>query len=192
MGQHFPNDDFSYLLSDKGELFLKYLFDKYYSDLCKLSFKYVGRADIAEDLVQEVFINVWNKRNDLKFEGNIRPCLTTSVINTSINYIKSKFARQLMEDESSIQNSAAFDDPHAEMVSQELDDLLKQAIEQLPDRCRTIFSLSRFSGLTYKEIADQLNLSVKTVEAQMSIALKRIHDFLLKYGYLLLFIFSSK
>jgi len=189
MGQLYPNEDFAHLLTDRGDLFLKYLFDKYYGELCKLSFKYVGRAEIAEDLVQDVFINIWNKRHTLQYTGNIKPCLITSVINTSINYSKSKFARQLMVEECAVQNNSGSNNPHDEVVRQELEHLLKIAIAQLPDRCRSVFSLSRFSVMTYKEIAEKLNISIKTVEAQMTIALKRIQQFLEKYGYFFLFFF---
>ena len=192
MGLLYPDEDFVHLLTDKGDLFLKFLFDKYYTDLCKLSFKYVGRTDIAEDLVQDVFINIWNKRHTLQYTGNIKPCLITSVINTSINYSKSKFARQIMVEECAVQNNSGTNNPHDEVLHQELGQLLKIAIEQLPDRCRTIFSLSRFSGLSNKEIAEQLNISVKTVEAQMTIALKRIQQCLQKYGYFFLLFFPFR
>ena len=186
MDHYFPNEDFSYLLTEKGDLFLKYLFDKYYLELCKLSFKYVGRTDIAEDIVQDVFINIWNKRNTLNYTGNIKPCFIKSVINASINYIQSKYARQNFVDESSaISNKSAYNQ-HDDIVGRELNHLIMDAIEQLPDKCRIIFSLSRFSGLSYKEIAEQLGLSIKTVEAQISIALKRVHEFLTKYGYFVL------
>ena len=192
MDQLYPNEDFAHLLTVRGDLFLKYLFDKYYGELCKLSFKYVGRADIAEDLVQDVFINIWNKRYTLQYTGNIKPCLITSVINTSINYSKSKFARQLMVEECVVQIHSGSDSPHHEVVRMELEQLLKIAIAQLPGRCRSIFSLSRFSGMTYKEIAEQLNISIKTVEAQMTIALKRIQHFLEKYGYFFLLFFPFR
>jgi len=194
MDHHFPNEDFSYLLSEKGDLFLKFLFDKYYLELCKLSFKYVGRTDIAEDVVQDVFVNIWNKRNTLNYSGNIKPCFIRSVINTSINYIQSKYARQQFVDESSAISNKSGYDQHDEIIGKELNSHIMEAVEQLPDKCRIIFSLSRFSGLSYKEIAEQLGLSVKTVEAQISIALKRVHEFLSKYDYfaiiITLFFFS--
>jgi RNA polymerase sigma-70 factor (ECF subfamily) len=189
MDQRFQNEDFSHLLSDKGDLFLKYLFDKYYPELCKLSFKYVGRTDIAEDVVQDVFINIWNKRTMLNYSGNIKPCFIRSVINTSLNYINSKFAKQNFVDESSASLNLASYNQHDEILGKELNSIIMTAIEQLPNKCRAIFSLSRFSNLTYKEIAKQLDISVKTVEAQISIALKRVHEYLSKYGYFVLILF---
>jgi RNA polymerase sigma-70 factor, ECF subfamily len=183
---HFNGKDFSNLLSNEGDLFLKYLFDQYYLEFCKLSFKYVGRTDIAEDIVQEVFINIWNKRFALNYSGKVKPYLLKSVINASINYIKSKFARQDMADEDFAKNTPEKYDPHDELVKSELNQLVKIAIEQLPDKCRAIFMLSRFSDLTYKEIAEQLNISIKTVEAQIGIALKKLQQFLSKLGYFLI------
>ncbi len=182
----FFDDEFSNLLSENGENFLKHLFNKYYLELCRLSFKYVGRTDIAEDIVQDVFINIWNKRFTLHYIGNIKPCLITSVINTSINYIHSKYARQDILEESFIKDSSSVINQHDEIVTQELGEILKIAIEQLPDKCRTIFVLSRFSGHTYKEIAEKLDISIKTVEKQISIALKKILHFISKFGYLIL------
>lgn len=187
MGHPYPNEDFANLLTDKGDLFLRHLFDRYYGELCKLSFKYVGRADVAEDLVQDVFINLWKKRHTLQYTGTIKPCLITSVINTSINYTKSKFARQAMLAETAINHTINDYNQHDEMVTGELHHLIKLAMEQLPDRCRVIFALSRFSGSSNKEIAEQLGISIKTVEAQMTIALKRMQQFLGKYGYLVAF-----
>jgi RNA polymerase sigma-70 factor, ECF subfamily len=182
----YPEKDFSYLVSNEGDIFLKYLFDKYYLEFCKLSFKYVGRTDIAEDIVQEVFINIWNKRFNLNCNGKVKPYLIKSVINASLNYIKSKFARQDMCDEDFAKNTPEKFDPHDELVKNELNQLVKIAIEQLPDKCRAIFMLSRFSDLSYKEIAEQLSISIKTVEAQISIALKKLHQFLSKFGYFLI------
>lgn len=187
MSEIFINDEFSNLLSGNGDKFLKHLFDKYYLELCRLSFKYVGRTDISEDIVQDVFINIWKKRYTLNYTGNIKPCLITSVINTSINYIQSKFARQDILEESYIKERSSGFDQHDELVSRELEKLVKIAIEQLPDKCRAIFILSRFSGMTYKEIADKLSISIKTVEVQISIALKKILQHLAKFGYLILF-----
>jgi RNA polymerase sigma-70 factor (ECF subfamily) len=188
IGKIFSDEDFVNLLSVNGEAFIKYLFDKYYAELCRLSFKYVGRTEISEDIVQDVFINLWNKRFVLNYSGKIKPCLITSVINTSLNYIQSKFARQNILDESHIEDDITGFNQHDEVVKEELDKIVKLAIEKLPDKCRTIFMLSRFSGLTYKEIADKLNISIKTVEAQISIALKKILHFLSKFGYFILFI----
>ena len=183
MHQLFPDEDFSNLLSKKGDLFLKYIFDKYYMELCKLSFKYVGRTEIAEDIVQEVFISIWNKRNTLNYTGPIKPCFIRSTINSSINYIKSKYAKQDKVDENEAKSNSGVYNQHDEVVVKELDQILKIAIEQLPDKCRTIFTLSRYSGLSYNEIAVQLNISIKTVETQMSIALKKIQGFLTRIGY---------
>jgi RNA polymerase sigma-70 factor, ECF subfamily len=188
INRKFANEEFINLLSDNGDAFLKYIFDKYYTELCRLSFKYVGRAEISEDIVQDVFIKIWNKRYTLNYSGKIKPCLITSVINTSINYIQSKFARQDILDESHIEDDISKFNQHDEIVREELEQIVKMAIEQLPDKCRAIFMLSRFSGLTYKEIADKLSISIKTVEAQISIALKKILHFLSKFGYLIFFI----
>lgn len=174
-------------MAENGEQFLKSVFNAYYGELCKLSFKYVGRAEIAEDIVQDIFINIWNKRIQLNNPGNIKPYLIKSVINSSINYIQSKFGRQQFSGEMGLlENHLAYS--HVDdLTSSELQRLIKQSIEKLPAKCRVIFVLSRFSDLSYREIAEKLGISVKTVETQMSIALKRMQQFLIKGGYPFLF-----
>jgi RNA polymerase sigma-70 factor (ECF subfamily) len=179
----FPDEDFNHLISNRGELFLKYLFDSYYLELCKLAYKYVGREVIAEDIVQDVFINIWNKRFSLNCIGSIKPYLIKSVINASLNYIQSKFSRQDLLEEESAGNTPDNGTPHEMMTTNELNWLVKAATELLPDKCRIVFSLSRFSNQSNKEIADHLGISIKTVEAQMTIALRKIRQFLAKFGY---------
>ncbi len=184
----FEGEDYSNLVSKNGELFLKYIFDKYYLDFCKLSFKYVGRLDIAEDIVQNVFIHIWSKRFEINYSGSVKPYFTKSVVNASLNYLKSKFNQQHTSDEDKFKEKLTEFDQMDELAGQELHRLLKVAIGQLPDKCRAVFMLSRYSNLSYKEIAQELNISVKTVEAQIRIALQKIRQFLSKYGYVFLII----
>lgn len=192
MQNKFVSEDFSLLLSSEGDLFLKYLFDKYYAELCRLAFRYTGRSDVAEDVVQEVFINIWSTRFTLNYKGNIKPCLIKSAINASLNYIKSKYGRQAFEDDNKLSEYSANIGFEEDLESKELDKLLKIAIDQLPEKCRVIFSMSRLSGLSHKEIAENLDISTKTIEAQITIALKKIHHFLSQMGYFPFFLFFLK
>jgi RNA polymerase sigma-70 factor (ECF subfamily) len=185
----FPDEKFSNLLAENSDQFLKSVFDKYYGELCKLSFKYVGRTETAEDIVQDVFINIWNKRYQLDNPGNIKPYLLKSVINSSINYIQSKYGRLQFSNGVDVLENHLEHSHYDDLTSNELQSLIKQAIEALPAKCRIIFLLSRFSCLSYREIAEKLGISVKTVETQISIALKRIQHFLKKGGYTLPLIF---
>ena len=184
----FEGEDYSNLVSSNGELFLKYFFDKHYLEFCKLSFKYVGRLDIAEDIVQNVFIHIWNKRFEINCNGSVKPYFTKSVVNASLNYLKSKFNQQHSSDEDKFKEELTEFDQMDELAGQELYRLLKVAIGQLPDKCRAVFMLSRYSNFSYKEIAKELNISEKTVEAQIRIALQKIRRFLTKYGYIFLFL----
>ena len=190
MQQKFTGEDFSLLLSNEGELFLKYLFDRYYRELCQLSFRYVGRSDVAEDIVQEVFINIWNSRFTLNYVGLIKPCFIKSVINTSLNYINSKYGRIIFEELKLVISEKKIEENNLE--SKELEKLIEFAIAQLPVKCRAIFSMSRLSGLSHKEISENLNISVKTIEAQITIALRKIHNYLMKAGYFIFIFFLSK
>lgn len=188
----FPNEDFSLLLTSKGEIFFKYLFDKYYGELCRLAFRYTGRSDVAEDVVQEVFINIWNSKLSMDYKGSIKPCLIRSVINTSLNYIKSKHGRHIFEGHHNLSSLNSALGYHEDTNCHELEKLLELAVDQLPDKCREIFAMSRFLGLSHKEIATELDISTKTIEAQITIALKKIHLFLSQMGYFPFFIFFLK
>lgn len=137
---------------------------------------------MAEEVVQEVFINFWERRNDIVITHSVKSYLVSSVRNRSINYLK----LQLPKD----QRKEDIDDFHIllptpgglqAMEYQELHDLVQKAINQLPEKCKAIFVLSREEGLTYQEIATQLDLSVKTVENQMGIALKKMRAALKPY-----------
>jgi RNA polymerase sigma-70 factor, ECF subfamily len=192
MQYKFSNEDFSCLLTNNGEVLLRYLFDKYYDELCRLSFRYTGRSDVAEDMVQEVFINIWNKRHSLNYQGKIKPYLIRSVINSSLNHIKSKHEKHIFEDDKILAIFDANPGYHEDLNTKELEKLLETAIGKLPDKCREIFVLSRLSELSHKEIAEELDISTKTIEAQITIALKKIRQFLSQVGYFPFFLLFLK
>lgn len=157
------------------------LFTDYYVNLCRFAYTYVKDEDLSEEIVQEIFIGLWEQRSTLKIKTNIRSLLYTSVKNRSLNYLRDQHTRLAHEDE--------FAKEHASKVShiinfcerEELNNLINQAIAELPDQCRIIFEMSREQNLTYKEIATKLNISQKTVENQMVIALKKLRTKLAPY-----------
>ncbi len=184
----FAAENISNLKNSDGEDFLEFLYKKYYSELCRTSFKYIGNEQIAEETVQDIFVNIWNKRFEIDITTSLKSYIYKSVINASINYVKSKIAR-IKKNENSIEdfeNGKSFVDE--EMDKLDLEQVLYKAINKLPEKCRNIFSLNRFAGLTQKEIAVKMEISIKTVETQIAIALKKLKVELEKYGYFLLII----
>ena len=156
----------------------KYLFELYYRDLYFFARKFLGNREVAEEIVQDVFIVLWENRNTLNITRSVKSYLFTSVKNRSINYLKSKIKNiDFVGIDEAVKTS---DIITADMLLElsELDDLITEAIEKLPTKCKEIFHLSRNSGLTYQEIANTLDVSKETVKSQIREALKRIKAYL--------------
>ena len=152
----------------------EFLFRKFYQALSRFSLKLVGSEATAEDVVQEVFVALWEKHDQLSIKGELKSYLFAAVRYASINHLR-QHQRQI---NLVPQQTADVIDESASEIPEYLIKKVYQAIEQLPEKCRLIFILSRQGGLTYKEIAEELDISVKTVEAQMGIAFKKIRSFL--------------
>jgi RNA polymerase sigma-70 factor, ECF subfamily len=167
------------------------LFEKTYPDLCRFSCLYVKDRDIAENIVQDFFVNFWIKRDTLAINTSISSYLFSSVKNRSLNHIRdTKKILKLDENIDLVDSTVSYPDFQDEIDMNNLNNALKEAIESLPPKCRTIFKMSRFEELTYKEIANKLDISAKTVENQIGIALKKLHEVLKKYPGLLIIVFS--
>jgi len=149
------------------------VFKLHYVPLCNYAIKFVRLPEIAEEVVQEVFIYLWEKRRTIQINGSINAYLFRAVRNRSINYLK----LQLPKDNNKEALSPVMEvvDPvHDEDNLKELKFKIDKAIDNLPRQCKIIFNLSRNAGLTYAEIAEEMGISIKTVENQISIALKKL------------------
>ncbi|MBI9033174.1 MAG: RNA polymerase sigma-70 factor [Bacteroidales bacterium] len=158
---------------------LEQLFKKYYTYLCAYSARFVDSSELSEEIVQEVFVKLWEKRQDIVIRSSIKSYLFKSVHNFAIN----QYHQQKVRDnyKSTYEEPAMFDEVHELLIGQELEAGLQKAMRKLPEKRREIFELSRIQGLKYKEIADQLNISIKTVEGQISKALIQIRKSLKDY-----------
>lgn len=169
-----------------NEQFLETLFKKYFSSLCIFARQYVYDNDKVKDIVHDVFINIWEKGELYASDSLIKGYLFTSVKNRCFNYLRDN--KKFHEDIDTL--SYSLQSPGAEDKTEytELELVIKEAIDSLPVRCQEIFILSRYEMLKYQEIADKLGISVKTVEAQMSKALKIMREHLSDYTELILII----
>lgn len=165
-------------------------FDLYYSRLCFFADKILHDFDLSRSLVQQVFVDLWIKRSRLQIDS-LQSYLYQSVRNASLDVLKhkkteSKYLATLGKEEA-VQLTDLMEDA-------ELADRINRAIQNLPEKCREIFILCRFDELKYAEIAARLNISVKTVEMQISIALKKLRKELSDYQtiQLLTIIFPKK
>lgn len=167
------------------------LFDRYYSALCFFAAKYLHDMDQARSLVQQVFVDLWVKREKIEVSASVKSYLYQSVKNRCIDYLRTQ--KSTSEISETIENLSHI--PFFDLVEEaELNDRINSSINRLPEKCREIFLLCRFDGLKYAEIAQKLNISVKTVEMQMGIALKKLRESLSDYQMinLLVFVLSKK
>jgi len=167
------------------------LYDEYYSSLCFFANKYLQDLDLSRSLVQELFVNLWLKREKIVVRDSIKPYLYKAVRNKSIDYLRESKKSVRLSDISESRLNSPFED---KLEEAELNNRINQSINELPEKCREIFLLCRFEGLKYNQIADKLNISVKTVEMQMGIALKKLRSKLsdLQIVRLMLCIFLKK
>jgi len=168
----------------------KELFNKYYQQLVSYAFTFTNDLSLAEDIVQQTFIILWEQRSKVKVNKSIKNYLYTVSHNTYIDYYR-KLKRQ----------DAFFDDLKYQAINNQImdnDDLmenriehLKTIIESLPPRCKEILILNKNKGLKYDDIAKLLNISNKTVDAQMRIAFKKIREGF-ENSNVFLFLFTKK
>jgi len=160
------------------------LFRNFFTPLMAFSRRILGDEDDAREVVHQVFINLWEKRSELDFSTSLKSYLFTSVNNRSLNMIRDR--KKFSSEE--VPERAGEWDVSAQIEAIELEEKIRAAIETLPERCREVFELNRFEGLKYSEIASQLDISVKTVENQMTKALRILREQLGKYLSILLWL----
>lgn len=161
------------------------IFRRYYRPLCLFSTKILGDDETAEEVVQDFFVKLWERREVFMVETSVKNYLFRSVKNLSINVIKHeqiklKHAQQVMAD-------AEANDFKDHFLEVDLERAIEKSIEELPEKRREIFRLSREEGLKYREIAERMNISIKTVEVQMGLAIKTLREKLKKYSTFLFF-----
>ena len=158
----------------------EFFFKQYYSWLCSVSFSIIKDRDAAEDVVQELFTSLWNNKDSLSINGDIKYYLARAVKNRSLNYLRDK---KHFEEIDILGGELKLADNNAqkEMEYYELMDSVQKVISDLPEKCREVFTLSRYEKKSYKEIAIYLKISEKTVENQISKALKILRKKLKNY-----------
>jgi RNA polymerase sigma-70 factor (ECF subfamily) len=151
------------------------IFDALFSNLTKFSFSFVHSKEAATEIVDELFVQLWIKRADIMKINDLRVYLYTATKNASLNYI-SKKAKQIEVEpyENLIVHMTDLVSPEQIMITKEMLQKIKEAVDSLPPRCKLIFKFVREDGLSYSEVAEILGLSVKTIDAQMVIAVARI------------------
>ena len=157
------------------------IFRTYYERLCNYANTILNDMDEAEEMVQSAFLTVWEKHDTLEIHTSVKSYLYRAVHNSCLNRVKHFKVRKTYGDSVKNQTELLHDDASQDLIGSELDAIVANAIDSLPDQCRLVFKLSRFENLTYAEIAEQLGISVKTVENHMVKALKVLREKLKDY-----------
>ncbi len=164
-------------LKEGDEAALGKIFDVYYSDLVSRIFRIIPDSDTCQDIAQDVFVELWNKRSSIEIHSSLGAYLNRAAVNRALNYLKSR-NRGIIDGSAELVETADIGEVFLTDVRQteEMELRLHRAIEKLPERCRAVFALSRFEDLSHKEIADRLGISVKTIENQITKAMKLLRE----------------
>jgi len=154
------------------------VFKSFYQPLTAFAFQYVDDHEVAEEVVQEMFSSIWTKASQIEIRTTIKSYLYGAVRNACLNHLKHEKIKRKYE-EHEMYNSEYDEVNFLEL--EELQEEIDKALAGLPEKCREIFEMSRYEEKKYKEIADELGLSIKTVETQMGRALKHMRTSLGRY-----------
>ena len=171
---HYSDDEIIGGLKQDDQRMLKYLFDQHYENLALFAINYVVRKEIAEEIIQELFVRIWENRKTIFITRSFKAYLFAAAKNSAINYLKSKYARIPFVDHANIPEQQDQFNIEDKLAERELKTLIQNIIDTLPPKCNIIFNLSRNCDLSHQEIADMLGISIKTVDAQIRIAVLKI------------------
>jgi len=157
------------------------IFRSYYKYLVSIAYKYTQNMEVSRDLAQEVYLDLWKRRESIDIDHSIKFFLRKATINKCLAN-KRKSSRMLVNSEIT-DNYDSVDDTTSNLIGfRELNNVIEGVVNELPDRCRQVFKASRYDNLSHKEIAESLDISVKTIENQMTKALKYLRTNLKKLG----------
>jgi RNA polymerase sigma-70 factor, ECF subfamily len=161
---------------------LQEIFEQNYGKVCGAMQRLIKDQTVIEDLAQEVFVRFWQKRHQIEIATSLEAYLRRMAVNEALAHLRSRkvFTEEIDDHAHQIRSSSS-GDGEARVIGQEMEKNIRAAIDELPPKCRAVFQLSRFEELSYQEIADRLDISIKTVENQMGKALKTLRESLQQY-----------
>ncbi len=168
-------------IQSKDKIVFDFIFHYYYSGLCAFAEKITGNEETAEDIVQDLFVTLWVKNEQIAISTSLKNYLFTAVKNRSLDFLENEKRKQkklthLSRTEQLPENLSNFWFAEAELTQ-----IVEECLDKLPPRCKEIFVMSRFEGLKNQEIADKFGISKRTVELQISNALKKLRSNLKPY-----------
>lgn len=165
------------LLEEDPDRGIERIFRQYYAYVCQAVYRILPDESLVEDLCQEVFLELWRKRSTLEVKTSLRAYLRRAAVNRTLNFIRDRKVT-FDEQREELPLASPFSGALQDLEAKDLEQLIDRAIDQLPERCRLVFVLSRFHEMSYQQIADELDISIKTVENQISKALKYLREML--------------
>ena len=159
----------------------EFLFEAFYDRLLRVALYYLDRSEVAEDAVSEVFYTLWSNRNRFSKVENIENYLYTITKNRCLTLLRSK-GKMILNDDSAVEShQIVIENPESNLISEEFIKFYNDRIQDLPPKCKLVFMMVKEDGLKYKEVAEHLDISVKTVENQMTKAIGHIRKCLKSY-----------
>ena len=183
--------DLIHRLQQRDEAAFEQVFKNHYKNLHGYAFAILKDEVMAEEMVQNVFYKLWERHHNLSITGSLSAYLYRAVHNESLNFLKHQKVRAEHRLYVSHRGESVTATASGKLQAKELESKLGAALNELPEQCRTVFQMSRFEELRYREIAERLNISVKTVENHMGKALRILREKLVDF-LVLIFIFIHK
>ena len=180
-----------YSLKAGNEDALDLLFKKYYENLCNYVATIINDFSLCEDIVTELFADIWLKRSKIIITHNFRAYIYKSAKNAALTYLRKKKLVTVSFEDVSVSDIVSYQTPFAEAKQKQADKNVSLILQQIPPRSRQVFVLHRFEEMKYKEISEFLSISIKTVENHISTALKILRsnkDFIRKILNMVIFI----
>jgi RNA polymerase sigma-70 factor (ECF subfamily) len=167
-------------IKDRDKKVFELFYKKYYKQLFAVAYRYAGQAQAAEEIVHDVFITIWNKADQLNIQYSMKSYLFRSVVNSSLNLLKKeKTDAQQRAKYLSVHPGELGDEDEVRKDAEEaMLKGLEEALTLLPERCRQVMYLSRFGKLKQKEIAEQMNISIKTVKNHLTYGFQKLREHL--------------
>jgi RNA polymerase sigma-70 factor (ECF subfamily) len=167
------------------------IFKAHFTALHAYAYTILKNSEEAEEVVQNLFVRLWEKREVLSVQSSVKAYLYRAVYNESINHLRHKKVEGTYKEQTAYIMKNETEKSDTNILTSELEKRIRLALNSLPEQCRTIFQMSRFEELKYKEIADQLGISIKTVENQIGKALRKMRVHLTDYLPIILLITTS-
>ncbi|HVI43364.1 MAG TPA: RNA polymerase sigma-70 factor [Chitinophaga sp.] len=160
-------------IRDRNKDVFEAVFKQFAPSMYNIAFRYLKDEDDANDMVQDVFLNLWKGAEKLDERAPVNHYLARATVNTCLNRIKKEQRKEVYAREQ-LKTTSPADNSHIMLEHKELEAQYHSALEKLPEQCRRVFEMSRIKGLSPAEIAEQLNISINTVYAHLTTALKKL------------------